>query len=98
MKVSLSYNHWLLRKWRIKIGKFWGFFANFDIPVCMWLGHFATNHCSEAIRIIRKTTNIDYFSDNVKFLRKFSITAILLASNEFSDYFTVFVDFANFTI
>ena len=44
-----------------------------------------------------KTTTIDYFSDNVKFLLKFSVGAILLASDEFSDYFTGFVDFANFT-
>ena len=45
----------------------------------------------------KKTTTIDYFSDNVKFPRKFSIGAISLASDELSDYFTVFVDFANFT-
>ena len=42
MKVSLSYDHWSLRKWRIKIGKFLGFFAKkrfffrkkvyFDVP------------------------------------------------------------------
>ena len=86
----------------IKIGIFWLFlrkifYAYFDIPICICMGHFPTNHCSKAIRIIRKSTTIDYVSDNVKFLRKFSIGAILLASDEFSDYFTVFADFANFT-
>ena len=91
-----------VEKWRLKLEFFWVFSRNtfyvyFDIPICMFLGHFPTNHCSEAIRIIRKTTTTDYISDNVKFLRKFSISAILLASDEISEYFTVFVDFASFT-
>ena len=73
-------------------------YVHFDISICICLAHFLRNNCSAVIRIIQKTTNIDYFSDDVKFLRKFSIGAILLASDEFSNYFTVFVDFANFTI
>ena len=42
-----------------------------------------------------KTFSIDYFFGIVKFLRKLSIGAIFSASDEFSDYFTVFLDFAN---
>ena len=44
-----------------------------------------------------KTTTFDHISDNVKFLRRYSIGAIVLASDESSDYFTVFVDFGTFT-
>ena len=45
----------------------------------------------------KKTTTIDYFSDNIKFLRKLSIGANFLASGKFFFYITVFVDFSKFT-
>ena len=42
-----------VEKWRLKL-EFFGcfcenFYAYFDIPICICLGHFQTNHCSDAI-------------------------------------------------
>ena len=43
-----------VEKWRLKLEFFWVFlrknYAYFDIPICICLCHFQTNHCSEAIR------------------------------------------------
>ena len=48
-----------VEKWRINLDFFGcfcekNFYAYLDIPVRICLGHFPTNHCSEAIRIIGK--------------------------------------------
>ena len=58
---------------------------------------FRQTNASKLSELSEKITTIDYFSDNAEFQQKFSIGAILLASDEFFDYFTVCVDFAKFT-
>ena len=98
LKVSLLG----VEKWRLNLEFFGCFCEKTFTRILTYLFVYAWAIFRQTIapklsELSEKTTTIDYFSDNVIFLRKFSIGAILLASDEFSDYFTVLVGFANFT-